>query len=125
VSGISEADLDAVFGAELAATILLAEDPKAATIDAMRIAWADPTDRPVARERKFRAPASGKGKWHLTYAEAPDLELPDGVVNPERAPVCGSPTVEIDPSGKSLQPVVGRMRSEYSDRLCGNCLRLA
>jgi hypothetical protein len=81
-------------------------------------------ERTIVHLRPFRAPVSGKGKWHTSYADVAGSDVPPCVTDPERTPACGSPTVEIDPTSEALYPAVGEKRSKYTDRLCGNCIRI-
>lgn len=80
--------------------------------------------RTIVHLRPFRAPVSGKGKWHTSYADVMGSDVPPWVTDPERTPACGSLTVEIDPTCEALYPAVGEKRSKYTDRLCGNCIRI-
>lgn len=81
----------------------------------------DPT---ITSPLPFRVPVGCKGKWHVSYADSSNSELPRWVLDPEQAPACGSRTVELEHDGRLLTPTTGQRRSEYADRLCGNCLRL-
>lgn len=82
--------------------------------------------RPFAASLPFRPPpVSGKGKWHVSYADANSFKSPEWVVSPERTPACGSPTFGLDPEGLSITPDVGDRISQYEDRLCGNCVVIA
>jgi hypothetical protein len=104
---------------------------RAATAEHNRKFWEDSNRRMAAaalrtitRRLPFRAPVSGKGKWHTTYADVGSTEVPDWVTEPDRVPACGSTTVKIDPSSDAFYPTVGEKRSQFMDRLCGNCIRI-
>jgi hypothetical protein len=78
----------------------------------------------VVNSRPFRPPSAGKGKWHTSYADVPKCDMPPWVTNPARSPACGSRTVELDPASEAFYPEVGQRRLDYTDRLCGNCIRI-
>jgi hypothetical protein len=80
--------------------------------------------RTIVHSRPFRSPITGKGKWHTSYADVPDSEIPPWVTDPARVPACGSRTVELDPGTETFYPPVGEKRSLITDRLCGNCVRI-
>ena len=90
--------------------------------------WAERDARAAARlvetARSFRAPTTGRGKWHTSYADVENSLVPAWVTDPARAPACGSRTVEIDPTSRAEMTSVGELRSSYTDRLCGNCVRI-
>lgn len=79
---------------------------------------------PVVNSRPFRAPVVGKGKWHTSYADVSGCVMPPWVVDPERSPACGSRSVKLDLESEAFYTTVGEQRSEHTDRLCGNCVRI-
>jgi hypothetical protein len=80
--------------------------------------------RTIVRRLAFRPPVSGKGKWHTSYADVAPSNVPPWVTDPRRAPACGSRTVVINTSSEAFYPAIGDTRSKYTDRLCGNCIRI-
>jgi hypothetical protein len=81
-------------------------------------------DRPIIRLLPFRPPVSGKGKWHVSHADAYGATPTEYAGDPTISTACGQGTVELNPKGKALSPSVGDQISKYTDRLCGTCLAL-
>lgn len=69
--------------------------------------------QPVTNALPFRPTVSGKGKWHVSYADVYGAAPTEGVVDPRIAPACGSSPVELDPKGPPITPVVGEPISKY------------
>jgi hypothetical protein len=87
-----------------------------------RMAAAD--KKTILYSRPFRAPIVGRGKWHTSYADVDGCVIPRWVNDSRRVPACGSRTVELDPLSEAFYPEIGEKRSKYTDRLCGNCVRI-
>ncbi len=80
--------------------------------------------RTISHARPFRRPIAGKGKWHTSYADVEGSAIPEWVTNAARTPACGNRTVELNLLSEPFYPALGEKRSKYTDRLCGNCLRI-
>lgn len=77
-------------------------------------------DARVERALLFRPPVSGKGKWHVAYAENRGVRAPTDI-DPFVTPSCGSPSA-LDRNAEPLTPSVGERRESTDPRLCRRCL---
>ena len=88
--------------------------------------WTPPTrDRStetLKRVMTFRPPVSGKGKWHVAFADNPVTGVKTGVTDPSSMASCGNSKVRLDVSGATFRPKKGHHAAEYADRLCARCL---
>ncbi len=81
-------------------------------------------DRPaetIRRTLAFRPMRSGKGKWHVAYADNRYVRRPAGLEAPDTTPSCGAWGV-LDISVKSVRPKVGSVRGDWPGALCSRCL---
>jgi hypothetical protein len=79
-------------------------------------------DRPISRPLAFRPSVSGRGKWHVPYADVYGNTPTQWVANPRRETACGHGTIELDLDEKPIVPDIGEHVSRYADHLCGTCL---
>jgi hypothetical protein len=74
----------------------------------------------VVHTANFYPTRSGRGAWHLPFAEVPGLTPPRGT-DRATAPACKSRAV-LDPAGKVIRPLQGQRFSLADQRLCRTCL---
>lgn len=78
--------------------------------------------QPITNALPFLPTISGKGKWHVSYADVYGTTPTSMVAHPRSAPACGSSPVELDPTRPPITPTVGEPISKYIDLLCGRCI---
>ncbi len=76
----------------------------------------------IKRPMTFRPPVSGKGKWHVAYADNPVTGVKPGITDPATSASCGNTKVQLDVHGETFKPTKGHHASEYAERLCARCL---
>lgn len=87
-------------------------------------AVSEPTDRSgvkIKRKLTFRAPVSGKGKWHVAFADNPHVNQGVRPGDPTTTPSCGARST-LDLTTKPVTPKVGSCQGDWPTSLCGRCL---
>ena len=82
----------------------------------------DRSSETIKRPMTFRPPASGRGKWHVAYADNPVTGVKPGITDPATSASCGNTKVRLDGQGETFKPTKGHHASEYAERLCARCL---
>lgn len=81
-------------------------------------------DRPtewIRRSLALRPMLSGKGKWHVAYADNRYVRRPAEIGTPDTMPSCGVQGL-LDTSVKTVRPRVGSLRGDWPETLCSRCL---
>jgi hypothetical protein len=81
----------------------------------------DKSTEAIRRSLTFRPLVSGKGKWHVAYADNRYVRRHAGLAAPDATPSCGARGV-LDVSAKPVRPKVGSMRGDWPEVLCSRCL---